>query len=54
MIARILITPRSKLDQAILASVAAMLALNLFVLAGQFQPEHLFAQGTAASEGMQA
>jgi hypothetical protein len=34
---------RSKLDRAIIASVAAMLALNLFVLASQSQPAQAIA-----------
>jgi len=34
---------RNKLDRAIIASVAAMLAMNMFVLAGQLQPAQAFA-----------
>jgi hypothetical protein len=43
-----LLCARSKLDQAIITSVAAMLAMNLFVLAGQFQPAHAIAMVQAA------
>lgn len=34
---------RSKLDKAIVASLAAMAGMNLFVLVQQFQPEPAFA-----------
>lgn len=40
---------RSKLDKAIIASVAAMLTMNLFVLAQQLQPTPAFAAADAAA-----
>jgi hypothetical protein len=45
------LTTRSKLDKAIFASVAAMLAMNLFVLAQQLQPAPaLVAAGAVAAQ----
>jgi hypothetical protein len=43
------LTTRSKLDKAIAASVAAMLAMNLFVLAQQLQPAPAFAAADAVA-----
>ncbi len=42
----------SKLDRAIVASVAAMLAMNVFVLAQQFEaaPVVALSQGNAAAQ----
>jgi hypothetical protein len=39
---------RSKLDNAILASLAAMAAMNIFVLTQQFQPAPVFAVAQAS------
>ena len=44
-------TPRTKLDKAIVASVAAMVAMNLFVLAQQLQPSPAPALFGAAAGG---
>ncbi|MGH6787890.1 MAG: hypothetical protein ACREBO_13755 [Novosphingobium sp.] len=44
-------TPRTKLDKAALASVAAMVAMNLFVLAQQLQPSPAPIAFGAAAEG---
>lgn len=45
------LSTRSKLDKAIVASVAAMLVMNLFVLAQQLQPASAFAAaGTVATQ----
>jgi hypothetical protein len=41
-------TRRSKLDNAIIASLAAMAAMNLFVLTQQFQPAPAFAAAQAS------
>lgn len=41
---------RSKLDKAIIASLAAMAAMNLFVLVQQFQAEPAFAAAQASEE----
>jgi hypothetical protein len=43
--------PRKPLDRAILASVLAMAAMNIFVLAQQLQPAPMFAAVDAAETG---
>jgi len=42
---------RKPLDRAILASVLAMVAMNIFVLAQQLQPAPIFAAIDAAETG---
>lgn len=46
--------PRTKLDKAVLASVAAMVAMNLFVLAQQLQPAPALAAADGAVAAQQA
>lgn len=43
------LSTRSKLDKAIIVSVAAMLTMNLFVLAQQLQPAPAFAAADAVA-----
>lgn len=43
------LSTRSKLDKAIVVSVAAMLTMNLFVLAQQLQPVPAFAATDAVA-----
>lgn len=47
-----IITKASKLDRAIILSVAAMLSFNILVLAGQLQasPQVAQSQGTSAQQ----
>lgn len=42
------------LDKAIIASVAAMLAMNVLVMAQQLQSEPVLAQGQPVATGQQA
>ena len=44
----------SKLDKAVLASIAAMLAMNVFVLAQQLDGTPTFAQTKSAPQAQQA
>ena len=44
----------TKLDRAIVASVAAMVAMNLFVLAQQLQPSPALAASAGAAHAQQA